>query len=282
MRLTGYRPALGRYPAQGLVSISSTRDTLGIIAGSVTDVAIVDGVLGRAGFRPQHTSGDLNGVTFGRPAAMVETDFDPAVWHAYESAFTTVIGAGARIVDVDVMYLVDGSLDSGTTIALYEFPTALKAYLARSHPGLSVADVGRGVASPDVRKMWNLAMTGAIAAGDYRNAMARRQDARRGYRDLFSVSAVTALIFPTTPVTARQIGEDDTIPLRSTRVPAFETYIHQPREHHRVTRDHSPRRTRRARAPHRSGTRRPPRSRRGAAAHRAPCGAGSSRDLGRV
>lgn len=47
--VVGYRPTTGRYPADGLVRLSSTRDTVGVTATSVLDIRLVDDIIrGRA------------------------------------------------------------------------------------------------------------------------------------------------------------------------------------------------------------------------------------------
>ena len=43
--IVGFRPTVGRYPAAGLTRISSTRDTVGPMARSVADVALLDAVI---------------------------------------------------------------------------------------------------------------------------------------------------------------------------------------------------------------------------------------------
>jgi mandelamide amidase len=45
------------------------------------------------------------------------------------------------------------------------------------------------------------------------------------YRACFAERGVEALIFPTTPLPASRIGEDDTTMLCGKRVPTFSTYI---------------------------------------------------------
>jgi len=42
---------------------------------------------------------------------------------------------------------------------------------------------------------------------------------------LFDEHKLDAIIFPTTPLTARNIGEDETVELNGTQVPVFPTYI---------------------------------------------------------
>ena len=45
------------------------------------------------------------------------------------------------------------------------------------------------------------------------------------YQSLFANHGISALAFPTSPMTARNIGDDTVVNLNDTQVPTFETYI---------------------------------------------------------
>jgi mandelamide amidase len=45
------------------------------------------------------------------------------------------------------------------------------------------------------------------------------------YNKVFSDNGLNGIVFPTTPLTARDIGEDETVDLNGTKVPTFPTYI---------------------------------------------------------
>lgn len=44
----GFRPSTGRYPGDGLINLSLTRDTVGVFAHSVEDISLVDAALTEA------------------------------------------------------------------------------------------------------------------------------------------------------------------------------------------------------------------------------------------
>lgn len=50
--VVGFRPTTGRYPGDGLVNLSWSRDSVGIHARSVRDVRVVDRVICRDGDTP--------------------------------------------------------------------------------------------------------------------------------------------------------------------------------------------------------------------------------------
>ncbi|MEP3024549.1 MAG: amidase family protein, partial [Ascidiaceihabitans sp.] len=48
---------------------------------------------------------------------------------------------------------------------------------------------------------------------------------RKIYAQVFSDHGLDAIVFPTTPLTARPIGQDETVELNGAQVPTFPTYI---------------------------------------------------------
>ncbi|MEP3784350.1 MAG: hypothetical protein ABJM65_05950, partial [Ascidiaceihabitans sp.] len=44
------------------------------------------------------------------------------------------------------------------------------------------------------------------------------------YAQVFSDHGLDAIVFPTTPLTARPIGQDETVELNGAQVPTFPTY----------------------------------------------------------
>ena len=63
--VVGYRPSTGRYSIEGVVPISHTRDTVGIISKSVKDVVLFDSIL--SGHRSSVEDISLNQITLGIP-----------------------------------------------------------------------------------------------------------------------------------------------------------------------------------------------------------------------
>ena len=45
------------------------------------------------------------------------------------------------------------------------------------------------------------------------------------YADFYTDNGVDAMLYPTTPLTARPIGEDETVELNGQRVPTFPSYV---------------------------------------------------------
>ena len=60
----------------------------------------------------------------------------------------------------------------------------------------------------------------------YQAALATHRPAlQAAFRDYFQQHGVAAIAYPTTPLPARPIGEDETVSLNGVAVPTFPTYI---------------------------------------------------------
>lgn len=216
--VVGFRPSAGRYSSDAVVPISPTRDTLGLIARTVDDVRYVDEVIAGP------AAGTSVARRIGRPRDLFAEPHDPDVQDAYERALDRLASAGWDIVDVDLVDLFAVANDIGLAIALHEFRPALTAYLAQSHPGLSFDEVGEQVASPDVAGIWGIAADGTIDEAAYADAMRRRSEAQHDYDARLRAAGLDAVAFPTTAVTARTVGEDETIELAGAAASTFGTY----------------------------------------------------------
>ncbi|MEU3509393.1 amidase family protein [Streptomyces longwoodensis] len=97
--VVGFRPSTGRYPGRGTVQISTTRDTVGVLARSVDDVCVLDAVLsGEA-----HAGADLEPPeppVVVVPRAIAWSGLDPEVARVAEAALDTLRSAGWQLRDL--------------------------------------------------------------------------------------------------------------------------------------------------------------------------------------
>lgn len=223
--VVGLRPTVGRYAGAGIVPISTTRDTAGPIARSVEDVALLDRVM--AGRTSSHHRVALKGLRLGVPRGYFYDPLEPAVAHCAEAALDALRAAGVELIEADIADI--GMLNEAVSfpLALYEFIRDLSKYLDDNSIPLTLRNICDGVGSPDVRGLFeSLLGDGAMPEEVYRDAMAvQRPRLQAAYRDYFARHDVKAIIFPTTPMTARPIGEDDTVDLNGVAVPTFGGFI---------------------------------------------------------
>ena len=69
-----------------------------------------------------------------------------------------------------------------------------------------------------------MATDGSIDAAAYADAMERHARAQSDYEARLRAAGVEAVAFPTTPVTARPVGDDETVDLAGGRESTFGTY----------------------------------------------------------
>lgn len=221
----GFRPTTGRYDSDGVVPISHTRDTVGTLARSTRDIALFDGVL--SGDDAALAELAMTDVTLGVPRNMFYDNLDPVVAAAVEAQLSVLSAAGARLIDVDFAGIWPHNEAFSFPVVFYEVIRDLPAYLAEHAPEVSFETLIKGIGSPDV--------AGAIGSqlGDeampeaaYRAAMdVHRPAMRQIYGKVFEDNGLDAIVFPTTPLPARPIGEDETVTLNGDQCPTFPTYI---------------------------------------------------------
>jgi mandelamide amidase len=105
--------------------------------------------------------------------------------------------------------------------------TDLGAYLRDHRSALDFAGLVAQVGSPDVKGILSsLLGEGAVPEAAYREALKTHRPAlQAAYADYFKKNRVEAMIFPTTPLPAAKIGEDETTKLNGQDVPTFFTFI---------------------------------------------------------
>ena len=117
---------------------------------------------------------------------------------------------------------------AGFPIALYETVVDLNRYLSGHGLSMDFAALAGAAASPDVAGLLQSLTTpeGAIPEAVYREALTGTRPAlQAAYADWFASNRVAAAIFPTTPLPAARIGEDETVELNGEQAPTFLTFI---------------------------------------------------------
>lgn len=96
--LVGFKPAHGALPLTGVVPLCPSFDTVGPIARTVEDAALLWEALG--GPRTDLSGATLRGATFGVLRDMVLDGMEEAPARAFDAALDRLARGGARIVDV--------------------------------------------------------------------------------------------------------------------------------------------------------------------------------------
>lgn len=222
----GFRPTVLRWPQAGIVPISSTRDTAGPLARKAADLAAIDAAV--TGTDRVLAAKPLKGLRIGVPRAYFWEDLESETMRICEAALDTLKRVGAVLVEADLPGLGAISEAVSFTVALYEAKRDLDRYLAGEGLAQRFADIAAEAASPDVKALLSSLRDPATAVPEqaYRDAIeVHRPKLIELYRSYFAGQNVCAVAFPTTPLPAPLIGEDETVMLNGRALPTFLTVI---------------------------------------------------------
>jgi mandelamide amidase len=185
------------------------------MAATMADIALLDHVIaGGAMAKPA----DLKKVRLGVVAStMANLDADTRA--ATDEAIAKMKSAGVTVIDIEMPKLAELNGAVGFPVALYEAYDDMVVYLKKSGTGISIADLAKGIASPDVkgtydglvipRKLPGPNNTLVDAKPAYDAAMkVSRPALQKLYKDTFSSQKLDAIIFPTVPKVAIEANPD--------------------------------------------------------------------------
>ncbi|PUB24848.1 aspartyl-tRNA(Asn)/glutamyl-tRNA(Gln) amidotransferase subunit A [Promicromonospora sp. AC04] len=202
--VTGIRPGIGRVSNAGVYPLAWSLDTVGPLAGSAQDCAVLlDAMSGRDARDPQsygHPTNSLaamedrglRGARIGVISGVSRVQLQPAVLDAFDSTLALLERLGASVREIEILDL-EAVVDALVIVDAVE-PSAHHAPWLRSRPG----DYGA-----DVRA--NLEAGLVIPAVDYVQAQRYRAHVRRQFSDAFD--QVDVLLTPTLPFTAPGVGQ---------------------------------------------------------------------------
>ena len=220
--IVGFRPTAGRYPQAGIVPISHTRDTAGPMARSVRDAAILDAAIASEG---ESAPVDIRDLRLGVVRREMWNDLEPDVERVCLDALESIKRAGATIVEVTFDDLDTLNEAAGFPVVLYELIRDVPSYLQSHDSPLTMAAIAAEICSPDVAQLVRFALEQPVPENLYVAALDARRKMQAEYQRVFDTNRLDALVFPTTPLTARPIGEDETVEFAGKRVPTFATFI---------------------------------------------------------
>ncbi|GAA4821480.1 indoleacetamide hydrolase [Actinomycetospora corticicola] len=220
--IVGWRPTVGRWGDGNAVPISHTRDTAGVLTSSVADAALVDTIVTgiATGTLPARA------LRLGVPRPGFFDDLHPEVASVVARALDRLADAGVELVETAVPDAHALDAECGFPIVFHEIVRDLPAYLATlpwPERDLTFADVLAQIASPDVRAGCEFAASGSVTDEVYREALGARDRLRAAYAG--ALADVDALVYPTVPLPAIPLGDDDTTEHNGRPVPTFLTTI---------------------------------------------------------
>jgi len=190
--LTGFKPTQARITREGAVPLSTTLDSIGPLARSVADCALIDAVL--AGEEPEALAViPVDRLCLAIPQTHMLDALDDRVAAAFTRACSTLSRAGARLVDLPLREL-------GELPALNEKGGFAAAEAYRWHAEL----LARRGAEYDPRVSSRIARGREITAMHYLEIGARRAELIAAVER--ATAGFDALLMPTLPITAPPIA----------------------------------------------------------------------------
>jgi len=222
--IVGMRPTIGRYPGQGMIALSPTRDTSGVFAHTVADVAEIDAVI--MGEAPlEHIP--ANKIRLGVPRRGFFDVLSAEVREATEQAVEAFRAAGVTVIDTEVVDAQVIAEFAAMPVVAFETLAGFDRYLktlSAPYNALTLQDIADTAASPDVKAILESMLANPVPRDLYEQALIAKDTLAAAYAHTLAADTLDALIYPTVPVTAPVIGET-TVLVEGVALPHFQTTI---------------------------------------------------------
>ncbi len=187
------------YSDEGVVPLALDLDTIGPMARTVDDVALLHEAI--AGEMIPKIG--LRGVRVGLPRGHHWEGLDDDVRKVADGATARLRDAGAILIDVDVSDFAPAAWRVFEILLINGFKGDLAIHFARHGLHLDAAEVIARIASRDTRRLFDRARDAAFPPEVVVAARTRQREAVRAqYAGIFSAHRLDAMAFPTEPLTA--------------------------------------------------------------------------------
>ena len=204
---SGLRPSIvphKLYPDEGVVPLAVDLDTVGPMARTVADIALLhEAITGTA----VPAAPDADSLRIGVPRRIYWEDLDPQVYEVAQSALERIRDAGVTLVEVDVGAYHPLAHEIYMTLVTHGIKEDLRPYLERLEVGVTADTLIEGIASRDTRTLFEDCARASIAPQTLAKARGvLREKILRSYRELFRTHGLSAMAFPCAPITAPLIN----------------------------------------------------------------------------
>ena len=222
--VVGFRPTIGRWPLDGVVPISRTRDVVGPIASTVAMCALADEVV--CGLPPREPS--YGRISVGMPQALW-TYVDPGVRTDCLSLVTRAPRELLQLVEVQLPIDLENLLEYGLTIAQAETLDSIGGYHREAGHVFDPRSFASGVKDPEVRAIIHeLAAGGGPDIDTYEAALRSRKADQETLSGWLNDKQIDLLCFPAVAAAAVPVGRSQTIEFGGEVVSVFDVYTRQP------------------------------------------------------
>jgi len=212
--VVGFKPTTGRWPRNGVAPISHVLDTTGVFARTVEDCELIDQVVTKATAPMATELGDLKGVRFAFAPKEYLDLVDPEVEGRFNDVVRRLRDAGAEIVEIELGEDFSALADATTwSIFFRDTMSAISGFLKDNGIPTSFEEIYRDL-KPGLKEAWqhHVLPSGSkwLSQDGYNVVLASdRPKLQRLFSDAFATCGAEALLLPTTPCTAPEIGKEN-------------------------------------------------------------------------
>jgi indoleacetamide hydrolase len=195
-----------RYPLDGVVPLSFDLDTIGPMARTVADLALLHSAIIGA---PQPVVSSLAGVRIGISTTHYWENLDGGVADVANAALQQLKAAGAVLVEVDVGTYLNDAGEAFWTLINAGFRDDLAVFFKRQGIRRTAEAVIDAIASRDTLRLFQLAREAPLTTELIDAARgAVRERVRSAYAEMFKSHGIAAIAYPTEPLVAPKIAVD--------------------------------------------------------------------------
>lgn len=208
--VVGFKPTTGRWPRGGVVPVSHTLDTTGLLARYVEDVILMDRIV--TGEQAAPARSDLTGARFAYAPKHYLQLVDPEIEQQFWETVHLLRAAGASVVEIDLGDDFSDLADrTGWNLFLRDTQQAVSRFLRENDYPVSFDEVYSGL-KPQLHAVWSAVVVpgapGYLTHEEHAATLAvHRPRLQQLLRDVFTRDGFDALIFPTTPAPAPAIAD---------------------------------------------------------------------------
>jgi Asp-tRNA(Asn)/Glu-tRNA(Gln) amidotransferase A subunit family amidase len=210
--VVGFKPTPGRWSDAGIVPMSGTLDTTGVLARNVEDCALIDGIVTNtpASASEHGRQSNLKGVRIAYAPRQYLDVVDGCIEKLFLENLLKLKDAGADIIEVDLGEdFAELTARATWTIMARETQPAITAFLKKEKIPVSFDEIYQGL-GPGIKDLWDeIVMHGGRGFSSdeiFSNALKKdRPELQRRFNENVFARA-DFILFPTTPCTAPAIA----------------------------------------------------------------------------
>ncbi|MEX3753957.1 amidase family protein [Paraburkholderia phenoliruptrix] len=203
--ITGFRPTSGRWSSAGIIPVSRTKDSPGLLTRTARDALFLYDLLTPDGQVPARQKGAR--CRIGLPISMW-SDLDDGVRKHCWQAIRRLTRAGFEAVELDDAAISDLNRTGTFTIPVYEFCMDFPRTLLSFGWGNRINAVFDNIRDKEVRKIIHQHLDGKlISAKDYAAAVQNVDALRLQMNALFSAQGIDFIAYPTVPRSTPHVSD---------------------------------------------------------------------------